>query len=319
MAEQIPVYLFTGFLEAGKTRFIQETMQDPRFNEGDRTLLVVCEEGIEEFEPSDFADKGNVYMKALERPEDLTSAKLTGWQKQCHAQRIVLEYNGMWPLQRLFEALPRGWVIYQNFLFADAGTFLNYNANMRSLVVDKLQACELVVFNRTDAKTDKLAFHKIVRGLNRRCAIAFEWPDGHVEYDEIEDPLPFDLNAKVVEIADADFAIWYRDIVEEMDKYAGKVVRFTGLTAVSGRLPTGCFLAGRHVMTCCAEDIAYSALACEWDAALIRANLQHRAWAQVTAKVELRYHTVYGRKGPVLKVISAGPGKKPAQEVATFY
>ena len=109
------------------------------------------------------------------------------------------------------------------------------------------------------------------------------------------------------------------DIIEEMDKYAGKVVRFTGLTAVSDRLPTGCFLAGRHVMTCCAEDIAYSALACEWDAGLIKANLQHRAWAQVSAKVELRHHTVYGRKGPVLKVISAGPGKKPAQEVATFY
>ena len=48
MAEQIPVYLFTGFLEAGKTKFIQETMEDPRFNEGERTLLLICEEGLEE-------------------------------------------------------------------------------------------------------------------------------------------------------------------------------------------------------------------------------------------------------------------------------
>ncbi|MPN51968.1 hypothetical protein SDC9_199620 [bioreactor metagenome] len=190
---------------------------------------------------------------------------------------------------------------------------------MRSLVVDKIQACELVVFNRTSEKTDKLEFHKIVRGLNRRCAIAFEWPDGHVEYDEIEDPLPFDLKAPVVEIADADFAIWYRDILEEMDKYSGAVVRFTGLTAISGKLPTGCFLAGRHVMTCCAEDIAYSALVCEWAPELIRSNLQHRTWTRITAKVELRFHTVYGRRGPVLKVISAGPGEKPAKEVATFY
>lgn len=319
MAEQIPVYLFTGFLEAGKTRFIQDTLGDARFNEGERTLLLVCEEGVEEYEPAKFSGAAKVYLKTLEKPEELTPSKLAGWQKQYHIQRVVLEYNGMWTMGRLFENLPQGWGIYQNFLFMDAQTFLSYNANMRSLVVDKLQACELVVFNRTDEKTDKMAFHKIVRGLNRRCAIAFEWADGHVEYDEIEDPLPFDLSAPVVEIGDGDFAIWYRDIIEEMDTYAGKVVRFTGLTALSPKLPAGCFLAGRHVMTCCAEDIAYSALACEWDNSLIQDNLQHRTWAQITAKVELRYHKVYGRKGPVLKVISAGPGKKPGQEVATFY
>ena len=45
---EIPVYLFTGFLEAGKTRFIQETLEDERFNAGERTLLLLCEEGVEE-------------------------------------------------------------------------------------------------------------------------------------------------------------------------------------------------------------------------------------------------------------------------------
>ena len=45
----IPVYLFTGFLESGKTKFIQETLEDERFNDGTPTLLLLCEEGIEEF------------------------------------------------------------------------------------------------------------------------------------------------------------------------------------------------------------------------------------------------------------------------------
>ena len=46
MAKQrdIPVYLFTGFLEAGKTKFIQETLEDRRFCNGERTLLLVCED-----------------------------------------------------------------------------------------------------------------------------------------------------------------------------------------------------------------------------------------------------------------------------------
>ena len=210
-------------------------------------------------------------------------------------------------------------MLYQNFLFVDAGTFLQYNANMRPLVVDKIQACQLVVFNRTSAKTDKMEFHKIVRGLNRRCSIAFEWPDGKVEYDEIQDPLPFDLSAPVVQIGDEDYAIWYRDIIEEMDKYQGKTVEFTGLIAVSGRLPQDCLLGGRHVMTCCEADIEYSALVCQWDPAQIKATLKNRTWAKITAKVDNRYHRIYGRKGPVLKVISVLPCSKPQREVATFY
>ena len=317
--EQIPVYLFTGFLEAGKTKFMQETLADKRFNEGERTLLLVCEEGVEEFSPADFADKRNVYMKTLDSLEELTTDRLLGWQKQYHIQRVVLEYNGMWPLKQLFEVMPAGWVIYQNFLFVDAGTFLQYNTNLRPLVVDKIQACELVVFNRTSPQTDKMEFHKIVRGLNQRCTIAFEWPDGKVEYDEIQDPLPFDLNSPIIEIEDDDYAIWYRDIIEEMAKYNGKVVRFTALIGVSKKLPTGCFLGGRHVMTCCVEDISYSALVCEWDPTFIQETLKNRSWAKVTARIELRYHRVYGRKGPVLKVISLERTQKPEKEVATFY
>ena len=53
----MPVYLFTGFLEAGKTRFIQETLEDKRFCNGERTLLLLCEEGEEEYAPDQFADK----------------------------------------------------------------------------------------------------------------------------------------------------------------------------------------------------------------------------------------------------------------------
>ncbi|MDR0840438.1 MAG: GTPase [Christensenellaceae bacterium] len=315
---EIPVYLFTGFLEAGKTRFIQETLSDARFNEGERTLLLVCEQGEEEYDPAAFAD-ASVHLKTIERIEDLTAQKLLGYQKQYHIQRVVLEYNGMWPMERLFSALPQGWVLYQDFFFADAATFLQYNVNLRSLVVDKLQSCELAVFNRADASTDKALLHKIVRGLNRRCAIAYEYPDGKVEYDEIEDPLPFDINAPVIEVEDDDFALWYRDITEEMDQYVGKVVRFTGTVAVSGRLPTGCFLAGRHVMTCCAEDISYAALCCEWDPEMIRSNLKKRDWVTVTARIAVKYHRIYGKKGPVLTVVTVQPAAAPAKEVATFY
>ena len=55
MANEIPVYLFVGFLESGKTKFIQETFEDPNFDSGDKTLLLVCEEGEEEYNQKKFA------------------------------------------------------------------------------------------------------------------------------------------------------------------------------------------------------------------------------------------------------------------------
>ena len=48
--EPIPVYVFTGFLESGKTKFIQDILADPNFTENERTVLLLCEEGIEEYD-----------------------------------------------------------------------------------------------------------------------------------------------------------------------------------------------------------------------------------------------------------------------------
>ena len=68
---EIPVYLFTGFLDAGKTTFIQETLEDPQFNGGERTLVLLCEEGEAELSPIKFA-ASNVKIVTLDDEEDLT-------------------------------------------------------------------------------------------------------------------------------------------------------------------------------------------------------------------------------------------------------
>ena len=38
--KELPCYLFVGMLASGKTKFIQETMEDPQFDSGDKTLLL---------------------------------------------------------------------------------------------------------------------------------------------------------------------------------------------------------------------------------------------------------------------------------------
>ena len=234
--QDMPVYLFTGFLEAGKTRFIQETLEDKRFCNGEKTLLLLCEEGEEEYAPDEFASK-TVQIRTLENQSELTPDRLTALAEETDAERVVIEYNGMWLLDVLYTALPEGWMVYQEFFFADANTILRYNDNMRQLVYDKLKSCELAVFNRFRPEMDKMEFHKLVRAASRRADIAYEYPDGKVEYDEIVDPLPFDLDAPIVEIGDDDYATWYRDLSEEPKKYEGKTVRFKCRALVRQKLP----------------------------------------------------------------------------------
>ena len=311
----MPVYLFTGFLESGKTKFIQETLEDKRFCNKEKTLLLVCEEGEEEYAPEQFATD-TVVIRVLEGQEQLTAENLTRWAQETKADRVVIEYNGMWLLDALYAAMPEGWVVYQEFMFADAGTFLSYNSNMRQLVYDKLKSCELVVFNRFKPDMDKMEFHKVVRAASRRADIAYESTAGKVVYDDIEDPLPFDLNAPVIEIGDADFAEWYRDLGETPANYEGKTVRFKCRALKRSKMPANTFIVGRHVMTCCVEDIQFAALVCQWDKA---DSVQDDSWMILTAKLNFKFNKAYGRKGPVLTYVSHELCEAPEQPVATFY
>ena len=200
----------------------------------------------------------------------------------------------MWLLDVLYGAMPEGWMVYQEFMFADATTFISYNANMRQLVYDKLKSCELVVFNRFKPDMDKMEFHKIVRAASRRADIAYEYAGGKVEYDDIVDPLPFDINAPIIEIGDADFAEWYRDMSEEPKKYENKTVRFKCRALVRKKMPEHSFIVGRHVMTCCVEDIQFAGLVCQWD----KANtVQDDTWIILTARINFKFNRAYSRKG----------------------
>ncbi len=312
---EIPVYLFTGFLEAGKTKFLQETLADENFfKRKDRTLVLLFEEGEEELDPLGFASP-DIYVEILDDKAKLNPDKLEALRRKHNATRVIAEYNGMWLLSDFFAALPQGWLLYQEMMFADAFTIEVYNTNMRNLVVDKLSSCELVVFNRCDDTTDQMALHKLVRGVSRRTDIIYEKTDGSFSYDDIEDPLPFDVNADKIVIGDRDFALWYRDLADSMPNYNGKTVTFLGLVNKNEHLPKNGFVIGRQIMTCCADDITYSGLLCENGAELVN----HGDWVRLSAQITVKNCKLYGKKGPVLTLLSAEAAAAPAEPVATFY
>ena len=283
------------------------------------TLLLICEEGEEEYNEKKFAFPG-VTVKVLEDKSELNPQNLAKLGKEADAGRVVIEYNGMWLLQDLADALPENWLVYQCIATADGTTALTYarDNSMRSLLLDKIARSELIVFNRAEAVNNDEArqeLHRLVRQASRKCDIAYEFKDGSVAYDDIPDPLPFDVNAPVIDIHDDDFGIWYMDCQDEPQKYTGKTVKFLAQVCQTNRAGKNSFVPGRFAMTCCVQDIQFVGFPCSYDG---YKALEQRSWVRVTAKVGYKFHNIYRGKGPVLTAISVEPAEKPLNEVVTF-
>ncbi len=316
MAAVIPVYLFLGFLDGGKTKFIHETLCDKRFQDGDRTLVILCEEGEEELDTSKYSGGSKVTIVSIDEKEQLTKEFLEQQVKQSRAERVMIEYNGMWLLDDLGNAMPENWQIYQIMMMADSKTFEMFNSNMRQLVYDKINVTEMVAFNRYSSDIDKMKLHTIVRAINRRAAIIYEYNDGTVENDDIVDPLPFDINAPVVEVKDEDFGLLYLDAMDKPQNYDGKTLKFKALIARSGNMPKNTFVGGRFAMTCCVEDIRYVGFLCNWKKSSTLAN---KGWYTVTAKVRAQKDKMFGNEvGPMLYVEDVTKAEKPEEETVYF-
>jgi uncharacterized repeat protein (TIGR03943 family) len=176
---------------------------------------------------------------------------------------------------------------------------------------------QMVVFNRLEPGADIMPFHKLARAASRRIDILYDYTDRTTQFDEIEDPLPFDIEAPVIEVKDEDFALWYRDVSEEPAKYDGKTVSFKAQVAKLRRDKNGMFAPGRFVMTCCVDDIQFCGIPCRYNDPK---SLESRSWVMVTAKISAEKHKLYkGEMGPVLTAIEVVKGAQPAEpDVATF-
>ena len=280
----IPVYLFTGFLGSGKTTFVEDLFSDKDFNKGEKTLLLLCEEGEKEYVPSEFAFP-NVIIEKIEKESDLQMKALKDMESKYDIDRVVVKYNRMWMLESLFKTLPKNWLIYQEVTFFDAETFLIFNQNMRQQTFNKLKTAELVVFNRCQKGFDKMAFHREVRIANRKSQIIYEYGPDDVEPDTIEDVFPYDISLDEITVEDRDYALWYADINENPENYDGKILNIRMRIAMTHQLPGDKFALGRHVMTCCIDDIQFAALVAKYPG---NENYKIGKWVKVRCKIRIK-------------------------------
>ncbi len=305
-----------GMLFSGKTTFIQDTLADPRMNSGERTLLLTCEEGETDYEPEKFAVE-NVSHVTFEDESEFNAVTLAQLNKKYRPERVFIEYNGMWTMQKLYEALPASWAVAQIIAFFDATEVLGQNRNMRQQIYDKLTDADLVVFNRFKPEFDKKEFHKIVRGASRMAQIIYEYAGGKIEQDDIQDPMPFDVNAPVITVEDKDYAWFFSDVHEKENFYNGKTVKFKGTLIVDKRVPKGCVFIGREIMNCCAADISLYGFLLKVGELMPEAKTDE--WYTVTAKIKLEYNPLNGETGPVMTLKRVEKSEPPEELVATYY
>lgn len=309
---QIPIFLINGQLDSGKTRFITETIEMGQFAEAQNKLLIVCEEGEEEYDNQMLKDNG-VDMEVLQK-EEFTTEKLKELDKKYDPWLVIVEYNGMWEPQLIADvAKPFGWQIYQSITLFDATSFNIQWANMKSILAESVKNVDLVVFNRSKSSMQLGNYRRSIKALNPAVQIVFEDEKG--EMMSIAEQLPYDIHADVIEIDDCDYGIWYMDVSERPDVYKNKTVQFKGQVLKNKYFKDKNFVPGRKVMTCCADDTQFVGYISFYDNI---ASLENKQWVTVTATVKFEFQMAYKKKGPVLYVSKVVEAEAPKDELVYF-
>lgn len=312
---RVPIYLISGFLEGGKTTFLNFTLQQDYFSINGKTLVILCEEGEEEYERKALAMK-NTVIEVIESKEDLTLERLEALEIIHQPERVVIEFNGMWLVSE-FEQMkkPDGWGIEQEIVCVDASTYQVYMANMKSLFMDMVRNADMVIFNRCKDGDPLPQYRRGIKVANQSCEVIFENEDGEMG-DIFQDELPFDLEADIIEILPEDYGIWFVDSMDNPEHYDGKTLKFKARVMKPRGMGSKFFVPGRTAMTCCADDTTFLGYVCK---SAYAPKLKPGSWVEVTAKAAIEKRAEYqGEEGIVLYADNVTECEALADEMVYF-
>ena len=253
-----PVYVFSGFLDSGKTQAIKGTLYNPRFNEGEASLIICLEQGDVIYDQKflEITNSNDVYLDSV---NDLTIEKQKELDEQYKPERVFIELNGMEDDNILYNnGFIAEWELAQTLTTMDASKFAMYLANMRQFLYNHVVNAEVVILNRSD-NVDKRYLRNNLKSINQYVELIFEDKDGNVT-NKIEDEL-FDTS-KPLEISDIDYGLWFMDAVDNPEKY--DKVELSIKVKYAGKIDDydNVLIMGRKAMVCCANDITDIALPC---------------------------------------------------------
>lgn len=311
---RIPIFIFNGLLEAGKTSFMDYMLKKEVFADGQNTLVIACEEGIEEYDEA-YCERNHITIVQVEDEETLTDAFMADLAKKYNPQRVLIEYNGMWDMAVPFELnYPKSWGIYEVITLVNAETFNVYINNMRGIMMEHFKCADLVVFNRANEASNLSSFRNTVKAVNGQAKL-FICNEEFV-LEPIPEALPYDITADVIEVEDKDYGVWYIDLWEQPQRYMNKKVKVNGLFFHDKDEPKDRFTFGRFAMPCCADDIALMGLYCH---NIGKPKFTNRDSISVFAEIHYEKAEVYNNDmGPILYVKSIEKAEKSQEDLVTF-
>lgn len=311
---EVLVYLVLGFLESGKTALITEFLRKAKFNSNERSVIIACEEGIEEYEP-DFLKEVNAEIRYLEKEEELTTQLLAECEEKYKPDKVYIEMNGLWQLNLFNEVkLPSNWLGIRNITLVDAGQFELQLANMKEYMMMHFRAADFIIFNRCTDLVKQVSIKRIIKIVNPGTQLVFETVDGKLSIVR-EEELPFDISGPIVEVCLEDYGTWYVDALENKAHYENKKIKAEGFICYME--PHKCYAFGRCGMTCCAADISFMGFVCVGDHL---ERIKEQCWGEIIGHLEyIMVQTKEGEKEQIRMVIeSFRPTKMPEDNLVYF-
>lgn len=308
------IYIFNGFLDSGKTTFLQDTVLNTDFCDDEKTVIVVSEEGEIEYKQEEIESR-NCDLVYIDSEEDFTYEFFDNLKEKYNPTQVLIELNGMYMINRILAASkPEGWDVVQVLTTINAQTFNLYVNNMRSLVYNQVVHSDLVIFNRVDDSMKKSFLRNTVKAINDSVQIIYEKEDGTVNTLE-DDELPFDTSSSYLEIADHDFGLFCMDMIDHPETYHHKTIKLRGkFIGLDKQIPNG-FILGREAMVCCADDTSLVGMVCVHQSAK---QFIPNEWLELEGLVELKYDSDVGGDICILYVTDIKVIQPLENEYVTF-
>ena len=279
------IYLFTGFLDSGKSTFINDTITTTDFCANEKSVLVVSERGEVEYQQEQI-EAQNCDLVYVSSEDDFNYDFFKKLQDQYQPTQILIELNGMYNVDRIIECeKPDNMAVVQVLTTIDASTFGLYIQNMRSLVYQHVKYTDLLIFNRINDSIKKSFLRNNIKAINSTTQIIYEKEDGTVN-TLTDDELPFDISSDHLDIQDHDFGLFCMDALDHPEKYEGKHVKLRGKFIGLDKQILDGFILGRLAMVCCEDDTSLIGMVCISQYAK---QFIPNEWLEVEGKIHLEY------------------------------
>ena len=305
--ERLPIFVINGFLEAGKTQFMKFTMQQEYFQTEGNTLLIVCEEGEEEYD-KELLESTHTTVKYIDDISDFTKEKMVEFTKEVDPERILIEWNGLWEQDKI--QIPDIWYVNQMITIYDTSTLDLYikNKDLKAYMGKMLKDSELVICNRADDIDEEIlsTYHLQIKAMAPNAEIIFEGEEGEITGD-FSINLPYNLDDSKLVIKPEEYGVFYVDAMDRTEKYDGKEVEFVAQVVRPDGIGDDILIPGRRAMTCCEADIQFLGFVCHYKGAK---NFKNKDWVKVKGKIKYEMSPQYRAKGPVIyanEVLLTGP------------